>query len=194
MSIRQENEDLASRLSAESDPTERFFVARKYLDGCDKSSVNRSVLKRLVNDTDELIRSEAVDFLITSGGLEVNCIRVRLDVEPSDLVRPRLWLAFALADPHESETILKDQLNKQDSPYSRAYHDAAMYVASRNPYFLYSLCAIACSDDLSASHSAIDLLQIVASDRLTLLKELVTDLTRRHSDNAEKAIAMLASL
>ncbi|HEX6374086.1 MAG TPA: hypothetical protein VFZ91_00020 [Allosphingosinicella sp.] len=190
----QENDQLSAEIRAEPDALKRFFLAREYLDASDYQSINKSILLQLLSDADELIRAEVADFLIVSGGLELAEIERHLGSEQSDIVLPRLWLALALADPVGAQIILRETPFDIISPYRRAYHDAAMYVSFGLPRFLYNLCAVACSDDLPASHSAIDLLRVVASDRVTLLRELVADLRRHNADNAEKAETMLADL
>jgi|GEM_PF-5692079 len=193
MNAAQETSKVSVNIQSERDPVKRFFAARDYLDSCDNKSVDLSLLRDLVADEDDLIRAEAADFLIVTGGLTAEEIKSRLDEETSAVVRPRLWLALALADPEGSQVSLKTIPIVQFHVYERAYFDAAMFVAFQSPSFLYDLCAVACSDDPAASHTAIDLLRIVGSDRPVLLRELVSDLRRQNSDNVEKASAMLAA-
>jgi hypothetical protein len=169
---------------------DRFFKVRAYLDKNDRGSVNRKRLKRYLADDFDAIRSEVSDFLIVFGGLEYTEIETALTNERSELVFPRLWVSLALADPEVSRQYL-DRLATPKSRYLRAYFDTAKYIAFRSPYYLYDLCTIACSSDLAASHSAIDLLRLVAGNRLQLLEELTQDLESAGADNAKKAQEML---
>jgi hypothetical protein len=169
---------------------DRFFKVQSYLDKCDRESIDRKRLKRYLADDFDVIRSEVGDFLIVFGGLEYAEIEIALAAERSELVFPRLWVALALADPEASKQYF-ERLAKPKSEYQRAYFDTAKYIALRSPYYLYDLCAIACSSDLAASHSAIDLLRLVAGNRLQLLEELTQDLENAEADNAKKAQKML---
>lgn len=191
MTAPEELSSLLLRLESERSPLQRFCIAREYLDACDSQSVDKSTLKRLLADEDDLLRAETADFLIVSGGLSGEDIKCQLNREASEVVLPRLWLALALADPTEARHTLNGIELEGRSLYERAYLNAALYVALGSPLFLYDLCAIACSVDIPASHSAIDLLRIVAPDRPILLRELVEDLRRQKSDNAEKARVLL---
>jgi hypothetical protein len=172
---------------------DRFFEVRSYLDKCDAASIDRDRLKSYLLDDSDIIRSEVCDFLIVFGGLEYAEIETALTDERSELVFPRLWVALALADPEASKQYL-DRIATPESGYKRAYFDTAKYIALRSPYYLYDLCAIACSSDLPASHSAIDLLRLVAGNRLQLLEELTQDLENAGADNAKKAQEMLRDL
>lgn len=190
----QENGSVLSRLRATHDEVERFCIARNYLDAKNDSSADVEILKELLEDISEIVRSEVADYLIINGGVSADIIASKIKNENSGIVYPKLWVALAFED----KNVLKDTLPSVDienySSFDRTYLDAAMFISTKRPFFLYDLCAIACSDDSPASHTAIDLLALVAADRHNLLESLVSDLVHDNADNANKAKQVLLTV
>jgi hypothetical protein len=183
--------DLSSRLRKGSDNwIERFSDVRDYLDMCDADSVDIEIFKSLLTDDDELIRSESADFAVVSGGISSDFLVDILKTESSELVYPMLWIALAIEDADAAKPILVQKDHSNLSLYARCFYDGAAYLAFDNPFYLYDLCAIACSPDSPASYSAIDVLYIVARDREALLAEVLDDLRKMKAENADKASAV----
>jgi hypothetical protein len=182
---------MLERLEDTGSDVERHSVALEILDTSEDGSVDMALLKRLLEDPSDLIRSEAADHLIVFGGAPSDYVAEVISKEESTLVYPKLWLALAASDADAFKVIAAPLISTATAPRDQAYLKAAMFAAYKYPAVLYELCAIACSDDLPGSHTAIDLLALVAHDRPGLLQGLVEDLERVSADNAEKARRVL---
>jgi hypothetical protein len=182
---------LTSRLSQKyDDPISRFVDVRSYLDGCDDKSVDSELLESFFNDDQDTVRAEAADFAIISGGISPESLLNILDNEKSDLVYPRLWLALARTSPELAKTFLSNKNITELNLFERCFFDGAEYLALNDAFYLYDLCAIVCSKDIAASHSAIDVIYIVAGHRKGLLAEVLSDLRSTDAENTDKAAAV----
>lgn len=187
------NDPLSRIIGDSDDPIERFSGIRCYLDERDASNVDSSILKMLLTDDSDLIRAEAADFVIISGGLSSKFLFDLTRKEESELVYPRLWLASARTDPSRARRLIRNLKARNLSNFERCYFDGASYLSFGDAFYLYDLCAIACSRDISASYTAIDVIKIVAGQRVNILKELLADLRRMNAENADKASEVFAS-
>ncbi len=192
--IMQTDDEILSRLRAVHDEIERFDIARDYLDNKTNDAANVDILTELLGDRSDLIRSEVADYVIIKGGISADIISRQIKCEKSGIVYPKLWVALAFEDKGALKDLIELEYIRDNSPFEKAYLDAAMFVSTKRPFFLYDLCALACSDDPPASHTAIDLLALVAADRPALLENLVSDLTRDNADNADKAKQVLLTI
>lgn len=191
--LTSQDNDILNRFYRASDELERHEITRNYLDFHKNGTASSRLLVVFFSDKSDLIRSEAADYLINNGGLTAGELIRMIRIEKSDLVLPRIWLALALQDKNAYIEELNN-INNEKSIIEQVYLDAANYVAYKESIFIYKLCEFACSKDLPASHTAIDLLNFIVPERLSLFQNLVEDLERDNADNVNKAKRILLNI
>jgi hypothetical protein len=138
-----------------SDPAERADALTKIMAETDPST---EVLQLMLTDSYDVIRAEALDFLIVSG------IRAELDLsglalqETSPIVRGRVLFYFAMMKLTDEFRALSQRQFSDFSEYDEVWSAASAYIQTGELTKFLNLCAFLFSDTYDVTGTALDIL------------------------------------
>lgn len=138
------------------DPAER---AEALVHMMNEASPSPQLVRRMLADPYDVIRAEALDFLITNRTqlLESDLLFLAVD-EKSPIVRGRARFYFALMDFHRALSIISEREFSDFSEYDKVWWSACDYVLQRDLGAFTELSSFLFSDSYDTTGTSLDIL------------------------------------